>query len=218
MTKRTTKYVLACAALLFFAAAISPAFADSFKVIGQGSTNVGTSGWFSGYVIYGKSGNYLVNISVAGSHFPITNIHVIVLANNVSAKGGLSSLIINNSLTITQFTSGKPGYYKPNGGPFAAADYWGYNDTYIIPQLTSSDAQWPNKAVQLPVHVVFNGNDAKIAILCHGMDAAGKPVYTAFSELTAFVVPEVATTLIGLTAFGGAFGLYGLRKYKKTKN
>ena len=119
-------------------------------IISPTSTYVGGSGWYAGYVIVGKSGTYKLNISATGSQsqYPITNVKVIVLASNEAAAGGLKSLSIEGT-PITGFTAGKPPYYVANGGPFQEPDYYGYNDAYLISQLTYNEAHHPDHWKQL---------------------------------------------------------------------
>ena len=190
-------------------------------IIGEGSTYVGGSGWYAGYVICGRSGTYTLNISATGSkeHFPITNVKVIVLASDEAATEGLEFLTIEGT-SIIGFQTGKPPYYVANGGPFKEPDYYGYNDTYVIPQLTYNDAHYPDHWVQITVTVEFKPTattNSKIMFLCYGIDAKGKPAETPFSGGTMFAIPDLASTLMGLTAFGGAYGLYHLRKRKIMK-
>ena len=190
-------------------------------IIGEGSTYVGGNGWYAGYVIYGRSGTYTLNISATGSekHFPITNVKVIVLASKEAATGGLEFIIIEGT-SIIGFQTGKPPYYVANGGPFKEPDYYGYNDTYVIPQLTYDDGHHPDHWVQITVTVEFKPTattNSKIMFICYGTDAKGKPAETPFSGGTMFAIPDLASTLMGLTAFGGAYGLYYLRKRKIMK-
>jgi hypothetical protein len=211
--------------ILLMSIVISSAFAQeddpAIFIIGEGSTYIGGSGWYAGYVIYGQSGTYKLNISATGSQrqFPIKNVKVIVLASNETANGGLKSLSINGT-SIIGFKRGKPQYYVANGGPFQEPDYYGYNDTYVIPQLTFNEAHHPEHWIQLTVTVEFEPTattKSKIMFLCYGTDAQGKSVETPFSGGTMFVIPDLASTLMGLTAFGGAYGLYYLRKRKIMK-
>jgi len=48
--------------------------------------------------------------------------------------------------------------------------------------------------------------------LCYGFDVSGDGVKTPFNEGTMFVIPELLSTLMGMGAFGAAFGLYWFRK------
>jgi len=209
--------------ILLMSMVISSAFAQendpAIFIIGEESTYIGGSGWYAGYVIYGQSGTYKLNISATGCQFPIENVTVIVLASNETANGGLKSLSINGT-SIIGFQTGKPQYYVANGGPFQEPDYYGYNDTYVIPQLTYNDAHHPDHWVQITVTVEFKPTattNSKIMVLCYGTDAEGKPAETPFSGGTMFAIPDLASTLMGLTAFGGAYGLYYLRKRKIMK-
>lgn len=224
--KNTLKYMaLSVTAIWFMSIIVSPAFGQeddpAIFIIGEGSTYIGGSGWYAGYVIYGQSGTYKLNISATGSeyHFPITNVKVIVLASNETAAGGLQTLTIDG-MSIIGFQTGKPPYYQANGGPFKEPDYYGYNDSYVIPQLTYDEAHHPKHWVQITVTVEFAPKattNSKIMFLCYGTDAKGNPAETPFSGGTMFAIPDLASTLMGLTAFGGAYGLYYQRKRKKIK-
>lgn len=144
---------------------------------------------------------------------------VIVLASEEAANGGLKFLSIEG-MPITGFQQGEPSYYWAQGGPFKEPDYYGYNDTYEIQQLTYDQVNYPNNWIQITVTVEFEPTataNSKIMFLCYGTDAKGKPAKTPFSGATMFVIPDLASTLTGLTAFGGAYGLYCLRKRKMTK-
>jgi len=226
----TTKNILRQTALsiitiLLMSMVISSAFAQEddpvIFIIGEGSTYVGGSGWYAGYVIYGRSGTYTLNISATGSEkqFPITSVKVIALASDEATAGGLKSLTIEG-MSIIGFQTGKPSYYVANGGPFKEPDYYGYNDTYVITQLTYAEAHHPDHWVQITVTVEFKPTattNSKIMFLCYGTDADRNPAETPFSGGTMFAVPDLASTLMGLTAFGGAYGLYYLRKRKIMK-
>jgi len=188
-------------------------------IIGEGSTYIKGSGWYAGYVICGRSGTYKLNISATGSdkQFPIKNVKVIVLASNEAALGGLKSLYIEGK-PIIGFQKGEPQYYTANGGPFKEHDYYGYNDTYVIPQLTYDEAHHPEHWKQITVTVEFQPTattNSKIMFLCYGTDAQGNSVETPFSGGTMFVISDLASTLIGLTAFSGAYITYTLRKHRK---
>jgi hypothetical protein len=188
---------------------------DSFKVIGDGSTYVGGKGWYAGYVISGVSGTYTLKISVAGVHFPIADVKLIVLISDEAHDGGLESLSIEGT-SITSFTEGKPSYYVPNGGPFQEDDYYGYNDAYVIGTLTKEQAEWPDKYFPVRVTVTFSETAteaSKVAFLCYGINSAGNPVYTAFSEMTMFVIPEPMT----IVSIAAMFVAFGTLKRLKTK-
>lgn len=207
-------------ALLSMFMMVVPAFAQSIFVIGQGSTDVGGTGWYAGYVITGVSGTYTLNISITGgaNAFPFSNIKVIALVSNESVlQGGLAKLIINGT-QIDGFEVGKPAYFWPNGGPFSEPDFYGYNDTYVIPELTYAEAHHPDNWVQLPVTVEFSSTAteaSKVMFVCYGFDVTGKDAKTPFSGGTMFVVPEVETTLIGFSAFACAFGFYAWKRRGK---
>lgn len=68
--------------LVVSAMGVSVAKADSFKVIAEGSTYTGGKGWYAGYTLISKSGTYNLQISVAGSKFPITDVKVIALVSD----------------------------------------------------------------------------------------------------------------------------------------
>jgi hypothetical protein len=220
LAKHTVLLMIALSLMLIVISSVSAQEDDPvIFIIGEGSTYVHGSGWYAGYVIYRRSGTYTLNISATGSesHFPITNVKVIVLASDEAAEGGLKSLSIEG-VPIKGFQTGKPPYYIADGGPFKEPDYYGYNDTYVISELTFDEVHHPDHWVQITVTVEFQSTattNSKIMFLCYGIDAKGKPAETPFSGGTMFVIPDLASTLVGLTAFGGAYGLYYLRKRKK---
>jgi len=191
-------------------------------IVGEGSMYMHGSGWYAGYAIYGCSGTYILNISATGSpgHYPIINVKVIALASDEAAGGELKSLTIEG-MPIFGFQTGKPPYYTANGGPFQEPDYYGYNDTYVIPQLTYDEAHHPEHWKQITITVEFQPTattNSKIMFLCYGTDNKGQPAETPFSGGTMFTIPELASTIIGFTTMIGATGVYRLRRYRKTKN
>ncbi len=203
-------------AIFVSAASVQGASAGSIFVIALDSSDVGGSGWFAGYVVYGQSGTYTLMISANGNEnsFPVTNIKVIVLVSNEAENGGLASLSIEGTL-ITTFTHGAPAYYGPNGGPFSEPDYYGYNDQYVIPTLTYSEGHWPESAKEVTVTVSFSSDataNSKVMFLCYGTDAKGQELKTAFSNGTLFVLPEYPLPFL---AVGGFFGAYAV--FKKLK-
>jgi len=217
--------LLAITMLLLTSMTIFPTLAQEddpvIFIISPTATYMGGSGWYAGYVIVGRSGTYTLDISATGSQmqYPITNVRVIALASDEAVVGGLKSLYIEG-MQIIGFQTGKPPYYVANGGPFQEPDYYGYNDTYVIPQLTYDEAHHPDHWEQITVKVEFQSTatiNSKIMFLCYGTDAQGKPAESPFSGGTMFVIPDLAGTLVGLTAFGSAFGIYSLRKRRKPK-
>lgn len=180
-----------------------------------GSQNVNQSGWLSGYVVYGQSGNYTLAISASGSKsiFPITDARVIVLVSDEAAAGGIQSLKVDG-VPIFGFTRGVPDYYDANGGPLSQPDYYGYNDSYVIPQITYSQGHYPDNAKDVTVSLQFSRSatsESKVMFLCYGITAQCKPLETSFSDSTLFVTPEYAVS--GLFAFGACFGAFVF--YKK---
>ncbi len=198
------------------AMSIQSAYAGNMFVIALGSEDPpGGSGWFAGYVVYGQSGTYTLRISASGSSFPITNVKVIVLISDAAQAGGLESLSIEGT-PITTYTPGEPGYYGASGGPFAEPDYYGFNDQYVIPQLTASEAKWPDNAKDVSVTVTFAagaGSDSKVMFLCYGTNANGHSMKTAFSEGTMFVVPEYTAPIVGIGACFAAFVAFKKMKH-----
>jgi spore maturation protein SpmA len=66
--------------------------------------------------------------------------------------------------------------------------------------------------------------NSKIMFLCYasaqiqiGNHVTTIKYKTPFSDGTTLVIPDLASTLMGLTAFGSAYGLYYLRKRKIMK-
>jgi len=188
-------------------------------VIGEGSSYWGSTGWFSGYVIKGRSGTYALNISVTGSQafFPITDLHVVALISHEAMDGGLKSLSIQG-MPIVSFQEGIPPYYLNGDGPFREDDYFGYNDSYVLPSnLTYAEAHWPTDAKEVLVEVEFHPKataESKVAFICYGMNFYSDIVKTSFKNQTMFMIPEFESAVMGLTAMCLAFGIYGLRKHK----
>jgi hypothetical protein len=164
------------------------------------SGDVNGSGWFSGYVVYGQSGNYTLTISASGSQqsFPISDIKVIVLVSDEAKPGGIKSLSIQSE-PILGYTKGAPCYYGSKGGPFSEPDYYGYNDSYTIPKLTYNEGHFPENAKNITINMQFSSvanANSKVMFPCYGTDAKGNVLKTAFSNGTLLVLPEYA--------FGGA--------------
>lgn len=224
VTKKYIKYLALLATSLLLLVAVFPTFAQEedpvIFVVGEGSTSPHGSGWYAGYVIVGRSGTYILNISATGSpsQYPITDVKLIVLASDEAAGGGLKSISVEG-VSIVGFQPGKPPYYTANGGPFQEPDYYGYNDTYVIPGgLTYDEAHHPDHARQITVTVEFQSTatkDSKIAFLCHGIEAKDMPAETPFSGQTMFTISELAGTILGLAAMGGAYGVYKVRKRRE---
>jgi hypothetical protein len=120
-------------------------------VIGEGSTYVGGTGWTAGYVITG-SGTYTLEISATGgeSRFPVSDVKVVVCVTEEAPHSAAVTVASDtaNPLTITEYNhtdpASAPSYYPP-GGVFSEIDYYGYNDTYIIPELTYSQTHYPDR-------------------------------------------------------------------------
>lgn len=220
-----TASVFSIVVFLFLSGQLLPVLAleedPSIFVIGQGSTPMGGTGWFAGFAIYGSSGTYTLNISATGgeTHYPITDVHLIALASDEAASGGLQALSIEG-IPIIGFQPGKPAYYQKSGGPFQETDYYGYNDTYTIPQLTFEEANHPDHWKLVTVTIQFSSSatvDSRIAFVCHGTDNNGLAAETPFTEQTLFVIPEFSSIILGLTAMVSAYGIYYMRKRGKPK-
>ncbi len=178
-------------------------------IIAKEALYSGSSGWYAGYVVAGQSGTYTLNISATGSQrlFPVSNVKIIAVISDQAQAGGLSSLAING-VPITTFTAGIPAYYGANGGPFSEPDYYGYNDQYVIPQLTYQQTHFPDQWYQITVTVDFASTateKAKVMFLCYGIDSHGNPAKAPFSQVTLFVLPEYVTPILGVAACFGAY-------------
>ena len=140
MKKKTVTILAFTLVLVAGVMSIQGANASSLFTIVLGSQQVDGSGWLAGYVVYGQSGTYTLQIAANGAQdsFPISNVKIIVLVSEDAAAGGLQALSIEGT-PISTFTMGQPSYYGANGGPFAEPDYYGYNDQYVIPSLTYSE-------------------------------------------------------------------------------
>jgi len=191
----------------------------TFFVIG-GTNHVKGKGWYAGYVITG-SGSYTLRIWATGGeqqHYPITQVRLVILISNEAKNGGLDSLTVNGE-TISGWTEGEPDYYKAAGGPFSEPDYYGYHE-FPLADMGYDEVHWPDKpgrAVTVDIQFSPGATEAsKVAFLCYGIDNQDKPVETAFSDQTVFVVPEPAT-IAGLVSMFSAFGVYTMLKQRKTK-
>jgi len=172
---------------------------------------LGGTGWYAGYVVYG-SGTYSLQIFATGGEnsglWPVSDVHIVVAISDEAAGGDLSSLKING-VSITGFTLGPDpnwpvGPGESVGGPFSEPDYYGYNDTYVVPGgLTLSSGTRDNPKI-LTVEVSFSASataNSKIALLSYGTDAKGKPAKTPFSGGTTFVIPELSTLFLIMAPF-----------------
>jgi hypothetical protein len=188
----------------------------SIMIMVEGSVNVHGTGWYAGYVIAGRSGDYVIQVSANGPQrlFPVSNVRVIVLASAQAEEGGLQGLKINgHEITISPstFTPGIPSEYSKQGGPFKEPDYYGYNKETTLDPLTYQNAKYPTEWISIPITVTFSQaatENSKIMILISGTDSAGKPSLTPFSEGATFVVPEyLLGGLTALTVFLAAFAI-----------
>jgi hypothetical protein len=186
-------------------------------VIGEGSTYLGGTGWTAGYVISG-SGTYTLEISATGpeNRFPVSNVKVVVCVTEEATHNATVTIAPNtpSALTITEYTHtdpASPPIYYPPGGVFAEPDYYGYNDTYVIPELTYSETHHSASHYDLQVTVTFGPGtteNSKVLFLCYGTDSKGDPAKTPFSGGTLVVLPEyVAPVAVGALCFA-AFGIY----------
>lgn len=187
---------------------------------GQGQY-VGGNGWYAGFVVRG-SGTYTLQIFGTGGEYsglwPVTNVHIVVAISVEAHSGGLESLAING-VSITGFNAGQdpnwprgPGHSI--GGPFSEEDYYGYNDSYIIPGgLTLTNGTRINPKI-LTIDISFSSSAtmaSKVALLAYGTDNKCRPAKTPYSGGVTFVVPELAVSLLTLAPFA-AFGVYKLRR------
>ena len=181
--------------------------------------DVGGSGWLAGYVVYDESGAYTLSISASGNQnsFPITNIKVIVAVSDEAAAGGVQSITIEGT-PITGYTHGTPAYYGASGGPFSEPDYYGYNDDYVIPQLTYSEGHHPENAKDIAITVQFSDSatpNSKVMFLCYGINAQGQGLKTAFSNAT-LIMPTPEYGLGSLMAFAVCISAFIAFKKSKT--
>ncbi len=226
--RNVSKLVSASVLFMLIIVIVGPlAFATEYYdpeifVIAENANNVHGSGWFAGYVVYGTSGTYTLDLSATGNEdrFPIVDVKVIVLVSDEAQAGGLASLSIEGT-PIIGYTEGQPAYYGANGGPFAEPDYYGYNDTYTIPELTYAQVHYPDNSYELSITVVFSSTAtlaSKVEILCYGTNGVGAlhPTEwkTPFSGGTTFVIPYIASTAAAVAAVAGAFGLYKIKRKK----
>ena len=189
-------------------------------IIGEGSTYMGAAGWTAGYVISGQSGTFTLQISATGpeKRFPVSDVKVVVCVSEEAAQKATVTIAPNtiNELTITTYThtnpASPPSYYPP-GGVFSEPDYYGYNDDYIIPQLTYAETHHPTNYYSLQVTVTFAPDatqESKVLFLCYGIDSKGDPAKTPFSGGTLFVLPEywAPLAICGFLSAFLAFGAY----------
>jgi hypothetical protein len=217
MDKRIVAVVSMILVVAICSAGFQAASAGTLFSIVLGSQDVSGDGWFSGYVVNGQSGSYVLRVSASGgaNSFPITNIRIIVLVSDEAAAGGIKSLSINGT-SISGYTKGAPVYYGANGGPFCQPDYYGYNDRYVIRTLSYSVGHYPDSAENITVNLQFNSSatvNSKVMFLCYGTDAKGASLKTAFSNGTLIVLPEYSFG--GLVAFGACF--FAFLAFKKKR-
>jgi hypothetical protein len=203
MNKTVTKGLAAVLLLAMVTTSIQAASAATLFSVVLSSEDVNQTGWFAGYVAYG-SGTYTLSISASGSQntFPITNIKVIVCVSDEAAAGGVQSITIE-STPISDYTQGVPQYYGANGGPFSESDYYGYNDNFVIPQLTYSEAHHPENAKNIAITIQFSSTatpNSKVMFLCYGINAQGQGLKTAFSN-GSLIIPTPEYGLGSLVAF-----------------
>lgn len=193
-----------------------------FFVIGDGSTYSGGTGWYAGYVIEGQSGTYTLQISANGpeKRFPVINTKVLVCISDEATKTATVTIAPNTAqpLTIKNYTASQPAYFPP-GGVFTEADYYGYNDTYVISELSYDQTHHPTNSYPLRVTVSFSANatqNSKVMFLCYGIDSAGDPAKTPFSGGTLIVAaPEFMYAPVALLV---CFAAYGIYRKVQTKN
>ena len=191
-------------------------------IIAKDAPYIGASGWYAGYLVVGQSGTYTLNISANGPErlFPISNVKIIAAISTEAKAGGLSALSIEG-VQIATFTQGVTSYYGAQGGPFSEPDYYGYNDQYVIPQLTYQQIHFPNTWYQITVTVNFASSateNSKVMFLCYGTDSAGKSAKTPFSQGTLFVVPEYITPIMGISSCFAAYAVFRKRKFFTKKS
>jgi len=196
-----------------------------FVIVTDGSGHyVGGSGWYAGYVVYG-SGTYTLQLFGTGGEssglWPVSNVHILVAISNEAATGGLSSLKINGE-SISVWTPGLCPNWPVGpeeggvGGPFSEPDYYGYNDTYVVPGGLTLDSGTREHPKILTVEVSFSPSAteaSKVAFLSYGTDAKGNPAKTPFSGGTTFVVHELGTLLLTLAPFA-ALAAYAFKRKK----
>ncbi len=186
-----------------------------FFVIGDGSTYSGGEGWYAGYVIADESGVYTLQISANGpeKRFPVTDVKVIVCISDEAAS--TATVVIGSDTPtpylVTSYTQTNPSYYPP-GGVFSEPDYYGYNDAYVIPELTYAQTHHPDYSYPLQVAVNFLPSatlESKVMFLCYGTDSAGDPAKTPFSGGTLITpVPEYWLAPVGFAACFAGFCVY----------
>jgi hypothetical protein len=220
MKKKCILYVFALVAIAG-AMCVPGVFAASLFTLVLDAEECHGTGWCAGYVVYGQSGTYTLQIAANGNEdsFPISNVKIIVLVSDEAAAGGLESLWIETT-QISSFNIGTPSYYGASGGPFSEPDYYGYNDQYVVPTLSYSEAHWPQNAKEFTVTVNFSPAatlNSKVMFICYGINADGKALKTAFSNSTLFVVPEYPVPIIAIGASLAALAIFKITKRKITK-
>lgn len=219
MKSKSTKILAVLLIAAFLAVSLQEASAATLFAVVLSADDVGASGWLAGYVVYAQSGTYTLSVSASGSQnsFPIRNIKVIVCVSNEAAVGGIQSITIGGQ-TISSYTEGPPSYYGANGGPFSEADYYGFNDQYVISQLTFAEGHHPETAKNIDITVQFSASatpNSKVMFLCYGINAQGQSLKTAFSNGTVIIAtPEYG--LGSIAAFGVCISAFVA--YKKYRN
>ena len=105
----------------------------------------------------------------------------------------------------------QPSYFPP-GGVFSEPDYYGYNDTYHIAELTYSQSHHPTNHYDLHVTVTFAAGateNSKVRLLCYGIDSKGDAAKTPFSGGTLIVaLPEFTVAPVAVLVCFVAFAVY----------
>ncbi len=192
---------------------------STFFVIEKGAHYLGGKGWYAGYIVT-ESGTFEMRISASGDEkvFPIKEVRVIVAESKDAYDSGVKSIIIDGT-KIEKIKEGTPDYYHATGGPFGEPDYYGYNDEYVIAELTYKEHHYPDGWYKLSVTIEFaaDANDkSKVVLLCYGLDANGNPVETPFNQGTLFVVPEYVTPILGVAACFAAYVAFKSRAFAKS--
>ncbi len=225
MTKKGSILLLLILSAMALSATVLAASAQddgddpSIFVIATDAHYIGGTGWYAGYMIEGESGTYTMNISLTGpaAAFPVTDIRVIAAISDEAQSGGLR-LVQVNGVTLNNYTASVPTYYNAQGGPFSEPDYYGYNDQYIIPELTYEQSHFPTNWYQITVTVQFAPDatqNSKVVFLCYGTDHKGLPAKTPFSGGTLFMAPEYTVPALSIVACLAAFSV--VKKWQAKK-
>jgi hypothetical protein len=218
VTQSITLLLLLCIAGATFIGLVTAQTVDEdpvFFVVGDGSTYSGGVGWYAGYVISGDSGTYTLQISANGpeSRFPVTDVKVVVCVSDEAAQTATVTIAPNTAhpLTLKGYKTTQPSYFPP-GGVFSEPDYYGYNDTYHIAELTYSQSHHPTNHYDLQVTVTFAAGateNSKVMFLCYGIDSKGDAAKTPFSGGTLIVaLPEFTVAPVAVLVCFVAFAVY----------